>query len=56
MKLSRKEEMMWHYAEPTHCGWAQYYANHDEFDEHIEVSSIDEVGEFCTMCREEWDA
>lgn len=52
MKVSRKEEQMWHFSEPEHCGWAQTYAERDEFEETIEISSLGEVGDFCSMCRE----
>lgn len=56
MELARKQEQMWHFAHPDHCGWAQNFTKKDEFDETIEVSSIEEVGEFCSMCRERREA
>lgn len=52
MRVARKTEQTWHFSEPEHCGWAQTFAERGEFDESIEVSSLDEVGEFCSMCRE----
>jgi hypothetical protein len=52
MKLARKGNKMWHFAEPDHCGWAQTFAGREEFKEITEVSSLDDVGEFCSMCRE----
>ena len=52
MKLARKQGQTWHFAEPDHCGWAQTFLERDSFDETTEVVSVDEVGEFCSMCRE----
>jgi phage-related protein len=52
MRISRKEEQMWHFSEPEHCGWAQTFVEEDEFEESIEVSSLDKVTNFCSMCRE----
>ncbi|MFB6199054.1 MAG: hypothetical protein ABEI52_12440 [Halobacteriaceae archaeon] len=52
MELARKSGKMWHFAEPDHCGWAQTFVERDEFEETVEVSSLDEVGEFCSMCLE----
>lgn len=52
MRLARKKEQMWHFAEPDHCGWAQTFVERDEFEETIEATSVDEVGDFCSMCRE----
>lgn len=52
MRISRKARQTWHFAEPEHCGWAQTFAERDEFDETIEVASLDDVSNFCSMCRE----
>jgi hypothetical protein len=52
MKLSRKADKTWHFTEPNHCGWAQTFTEEDSFEETTEVSSLDEVGDFCSMCRE----
>jgi hypothetical protein len=52
MKVSRKENQKWHFAEPDHCGWAQTFTEGDAFEETIEVSSIGELDDFCSMCRE----
>jgi hypothetical protein len=52
MRVSRKEDKMWHFTEPDHCGWAQTFTEEDSFEETIEVSSVNEVDDFCGMCRE----
>jgi hypothetical protein len=52
MKLAQKEGQTWHFAEPDHCGWAQTFEERGTFDEEIDVSSVDEVSRFCSMCRE----
>lgn len=52
MELARKSGKMWHFAEHNYCGWAKTFKERDEFEETIEVSSLDEVGEFCSMCEE----
>lgn len=52
MQLSRKQNQTWHFTKPDHCGWAQTFTERDAFDETIQVSSIEEVSDFCTMCRE----
>jgi hypothetical protein len=41
MKVSRKREQMWHFAEPEHCGWAQTFAEKEEFDETIFLQGED---------------
>lgn len=52
MRLFRKNEGAWHFAEPDHCGWAQTFLDRNSFEETIEVSSIEDVSEFCSMCQE----
>jgi len=52
MRVSRKEDKMWHFTEPDHCGWAQTFSEENSFEETIEISSIEEIGGFCGMCRE----
>ena len=52
MKLARKEGQTWHFAEPEHCGWAQTFEERSTFDEEIDVSSVDEVNNFCSMCQD----
>jgi len=52
MKISRKKDKTWHFAEPDHCGWAQTFVERDEFDEVTQVTSLNEVNDFCSMCRE----
>jgi len=52
MKVSRKEDQMWHFSGPEHCGWAQTFVERDEFEETIEISSLSEVSDFCSMCQE----
>ncbi|MDB9233762.1 hypothetical protein [Halorubrum ezzemoulense] len=52
MQLSRKEDQIWHFTNPDHCGWAQTFSDRNSFDETINVSSINEVSDFCSMCSE----
>lgn len=52
MNIARIDGGKWHFAEMNHCNWAQMFTEENSFDETAEVSSVDKVGEFCTMCRE----
>lgn len=53
MRVARKSGMMWHFAELPNCGWAQNFASEGSFDEVMTVSSVDELDEFCSLCREQ---
>jgi len=50
--IKRKEDQMWHFAENTRCGWADYYANHSEFTSEKQISSESDLPlNFCGECK-----
>lgn len=52
MKIARKEHDLWHYADDPRCDWAATSDENNSFEEQREVDSIDEVHDFCSMCRD----
>ena len=55
MKIAAKEHKLWHFYDPPQCDWAETLKEKESFVEIREVSSLDEVNDLCSMCRERRD-
>lgn len=53
MKIARKEHDLWHFADDPRCDWAETFAENGSFEEQREVDSLEEVHDFCSMCKDE---
>lgn len=54
-KLARKEDKLVLF-EPDHCGWVRIFVEWDKFEATIEASFLEQIGNFCFICKEQCKA
>ena len=52
MEIKRKGDQKWHFAHDTRCGWADVYADQNQFTATKEIDSESDLPvDFCGECK-----